>query len=833
MNSRNSPVRLLYACTGLLILVLLTTNAAVILHLREHELLHEQDQMATFSLILAEQADRSFESVDLVISNIAERIAADGVTDSISFNQKMSGHDIFVLLQEKITEVPQLDAIVLFDRDGALINSSRSWPRPDVHISDRVFFTAVKADPRLNTYVTEPIQNRTTGTWTIYLSHRLSGPNGEFIGVVLGAIQLRYFEDFYQAISPGEGSSVAILKLDGVTLTRFPRTDTIGKTFSNARLLLRGGNSAVLHQISPINGEMGIVAVHRLTDYPVLAIAAKTEVSALASWRDTARLMSLGALGSAISIAVAAFAFGRQWKHKAILAASRAELHRQEDRNAAMKATADVARTTALEMTYSAEHDFLTNLPNRMLLSDRIGQAIASAQRRQKHVAVLFLDLDGFKHINDSLGHRIGDQLLQSIAKRLLDCVRGEDTVSRQGGDEFVVLLSEVERPDEAGAAATRIAQAVTGLHSIDQHEVQVDVAIAVGRILQAVAEAHSIEQHDLHITASIGVSIYPDDGLDAETLIKNADTAMYQAKEDGRQSFQFFNSIMNVRAVQRQSIEEGLRRAMERNEFALRYQPIVDLETGAITGAEALLRWTHPTLGLVPPAEFIPIAEDCGLIVPIGAWVLREACEQARSWLDAGLHVGTIAVNVSPMQLRNKDFHERLFEILSEACLDPGSLVLELTESVLMKHAQSEASILNALRERGVQVAIDDFGTGYSSLGYLQKFPLDALKIDQSFVRQISAADEDPAIVIAVISMARSLGLRVIAEGVETREELTFLRTHQCDEAQGYYFSRPVAPRRFAELLRTGIRNSDCVSCSGVESEPETATLGSARHAI
>jgi diguanylate cyclase (GGDEF)-like protein len=395
-------------------------------------------------------------------------------------------------------------------------------------------------------------------------------------------------------------------------------------------------------------------------------------------------------------------------------------------------------------------------------------------------VVVLFLDLDGFKHVNDSLGHPIGDKLLQSVAKRLVHCVRDSDTVSRQGGDEFVVLLSEVEQPEDA--------------------------AITARRMLHAVAEAHSIDQHDLHVNASIGVSIYPDDGLDAETLVKNADTAMYQAKENGRQSYRFFKPAMNVRAVERQSIEESLRRALERQEFALHYQPKIDLRTGGITGAEALIRWTHPVRGLVSPAQFIPIAEECGLIVPIGRWVLREACEQARAWADAGLPVTTMAVNISAMEFRDENFLEGVSAILKDTGLDPRSLELELTESVLMKHVESTESILRALRARGVQLAVDDFGTGYSSLSYLRKFPIDTLKIDQSFVRQITTAPDETSIVTAVISMGRSLKLRVVAEGVETQEELAFLQAHQCDEVQGYYFSRPVLPGQFAQLLETGL---------------------------
>jgi diguanylate cyclase (GGDEF)-like protein/PAS domain S-box-containing protein len=435
-----------------------------------------------------------------------------------------------------------------------------------------------------------------------------------------------------------------------------------------------------------------------------------------------------------------------------------------------------VARAMTEQIAHSAEHDFLTGLPNRLLLNDRVSQAIALAQRHMHQVAILFLDLDGFKHINDSLGHPIGDKLLQSIAKRLVACVRNSDTVSRQGGDEFVVLLSEVEQPEHT--------------------------AVTARRMLQAVAVAHPIDGHDLHISTSIGVSVYPDDGLDAETLIKNADTAMYQAKENGRQSYQFFRPAMNVRAVERQSIEENLRRALERHEFTLHYQPKIDLRTGAITGAEALIRWMHPTRGLISPAHFIPVAEDCGLILPIGAWALREACTQARAWEYAGLSATTMAVNVSAMQFRSENFLEGLFSILDETGLNPRSLELELTESVLMKRAEFTASVLQTLREFGVRVAVDDFGTGYSSLSYLRKFPLDALKIDQSFIRQITTTPDETSIVSAIIRMGQSLKLRVIAEGVETPEELAFLHAHQCDEAQGFYFSRPVPHEQFAKLL-------------------------------
>jgi diguanylate cyclase (GGDEF)-like protein/PAS domain S-box-containing protein len=452
-----------------------------------------------------------------------------------------------------------------------------------------------------------------------------------------------------------------------------------------------------------------------------------------------------------------------------------------------------VAKAMAQEMAHTAEHDVLTGLPNRMLLNDRIRQAIAAAKRHAKQVAVLFLDVDGFKHINDSLGHPFGDQVLQSIAQRLLECVRSVDTVSHQGGDEFVVLLSELTHPRAASVMAARM--------------------------LRAVADPHMVGKHELHVTASIGLSVFPDDGLNAETLIKNADTAMYQAKESGRRRYQFFKPSMNARAVERQSIEESLRRAVERQEFELHYQPKINIKTGAITGAEALIRWTHPTRGGIPPADFIPIAEDCGLIVPIGRWVLRQACKQARAWADAGLPATAMAVNVSAMEFQNEGFLKGLLQILQESRWHPGLLELEVTESVLMKHVEATIEVLQALRESGVQVALDDFGTGYSSLSYLRRFPIDSLKIDRSFVQQIAGGPDAAAIVTAVISMAQSLKLRVVAEGVETLQELQFLQARQCDEVQGYYFSRPLPAAQFATLLSTGIGAESLAALHGAAS--------------
>ena len=433
----------------------------------------------------------------------------------------------------------------------------------------------------------------------------------------------------------------------------------------------------------------------------------------------------------------------------------------------------ELAEQATARLIYMAEHDVLTGLPNRALLTDRVTQAIAMAQRHGNKVALMFLDLDHFKHINDSLGHTVGDQLLQSVAKRLQASIRHSDTVCRQGGDEFVLLLAEVE--------------------------VKEDIAAFAEKLIESLTEPHLVGSHMLHITMSIGSSVYPDDGSDVEALLRHADTAMYHAKRSGRNRFQPFTPDMNAREVARHSVEESLRQGLEQSEFLLHYQPKVNLATGAITGAEALLRLQPANQRLIFPTEFVSIAEDSALILPIGRWVLREACRQTAKWLQAGFSIKQISVNVSSVEFQNKDFLANLRSILNDTGLDPHCLELELTESGLMHNTEMTMATLQTLKELGVQVAIDDFGTGYSSLSYLRHFPINTLKIDQSFVQDI---DAEGSIISAIIAMGKSLKQRIVAEGVETERQLIFLQKHRCAEGQGYYLGRPVDADSFANLL-------------------------------
>ena len=435
-----------------------------------------------------------------------------------------------------------------------------------------------------------------------------------------------------------------------------------------------------------------------------------------------------------------------------------------------------IARKLVLEMSHLAQHDALTDLPNRVLFRDRLTQAISWAQRNRGLLAVLFLDLDGFKQMNDSLGHIVGDKVLQSVAGRISGCLRKSDTVSRQGGDEFVVLLREVTHA--------------------------ADAAISAAKIINELRRPHHIGERRLNMTTSVGLSTYPYDGEDAETLVKNADTAMYHAKQRGRDNYQFFHKKMNLRNAERHSTEGQLRYALERNEFLLHYQPKVNLSTGAVTSAEALVRWQHPERGLLLPGQFLAIAEESGLMLPLGRWVMHEVCRQTRAWIDAGLPAVPVAVNISSEEFRGEHFLESIAVALQSERLDAHLLELELTETVLMWHAESSERTLKKLKGAGVRLAVDDFGTGYSSLSHLMRFAIDAFKLDESFVRNIVSSSDDAPVVSAVIGMGKSLRHRVIAKGVETPEQFAFLRAHGCDEGQGYYFDRPMLPEHFEKLL-------------------------------
>jgi len=431
---------------------------------------------------------------------------------------------------------------------------------------------------------------------------------------------------------------------------------------------------------------------------------------------------------------------------------------------------------TQERLQFLAHHDVLTSLPNRSLFIDRLKQALAYARWHNRLVAVLFFDIDRFKNINDTLGHDVGDQLLQAIARRLGNCLRERDTVARFGGDEFVLVLNDISSSSDVGQLAKKI--------------------------LDAMQPPFMVNNVTLHVTASIGISLFPADGEESGALLSKADTAMYRAKDMGRNHYQFYSTEMGARAFERLAMENNMRLALERNEFVLHYQPQVDARNGQVMGMEALLRWQHPDFGLVPPMEFIPLLEETGLIVPVGEWVLRTACEQLGVWQRSGWDYLRMAVNLSSIQFGSPDLLQMITNVLMEQRLQAGSLELEITESILMRHDGAVAAMLESIDRMGVQLGLDDFGTGYSSLSYLRRFPIDTLKIDRSFVRDIPDDAEDAAITRAIIVMGQSLKLELIAEGVETKTQADYLQSLGCHIMQGFFFSRPLPAAEMTQLL-------------------------------
>jgi diguanylate cyclase (GGDEF)-like protein/PAS domain S-box-containing protein len=436
------------------------------------------------------------------------------------------------------------------------------------------------------------------------------------------------------------------------------------------------------------------------------------------------------------------------------------------------------------KLKHVAYYDALTNLPNRELFSDRLRQAITQARRHKRMFAVMSLDLDRFKGINDTLGHNVGDILLQNVSERLVNSVREGDTIARLGGDEFIILF-----PDMAQAS---------------------DASLVAQKIHNALLKGFLLDDQEIFVTTSVGISLYPSDGTDVDTLIKNADVAMYQAKRQGRNNYQFYAPSMNAEALGKLKLENKLRKALERREFVLHYQPLVELSTGRITGAEALVRWQHPGRGLLSPLEFIPMAEETGLIIPIGEWILENVCRQGKKWDEAGLSPLRLTVNLSMRQFMHNAVMKTVLDALEKSDLDPRRLVLELTESIVMQNAEQTIATLHELKSTGIQISLDDFGTGYSSLSYLKNLPLNNLKLDRSFVSDLAKGTKNEAISKAIIGLAHSLDLKVIAEGVETFDQLELLRSLECDEGQGFLFSRPAPEEEMTRLMMDGIDNGN-----------------------
>ena len=643
--------------------------------------------------------------------------------------------------------------------DGTVLASTRSGVAPTVATPG--FVRSLHQDAL---WIDQSRKDRASGEWTLQFGRRLDANDGAPAGAVVVSVDASYFVSGYDPSILGADGVLALVGTDGVFRAR--RTGdriTAGQAIDYARAVpdTQQADPTVSLSANAWDGVRRYTVAHELYEFPLAVIVGLSEREQLAASRHDAHVyLARAGIASALLVLLTGTLGRMSWQ----LARGR---KRETEANLAY----------ALRIEYLAYHDGLTALPNRSLFNKLLSQAISQAQRYGRTLAVEFIDLDRFKQINDTLGHESGDQLLKEVANRLKACLRDSDAVARLGGDEFVVLLTELG--DERYAAT--VAQ----------------------KIITSIARPFVLVGQDFRVTASIGISTYPKDGLDEVTLTKNADIAMYQAKEDGKNNFQFYSEKLNANSLERLALESSLRRALECGQFLLYYQAKRDIATGQITGMEALLRWQHPDLGMVLPTQFLALAEETGLILPIGQWVLRTACAQNVAWQRQGLPQLRIAVNLTARQFGDEHLLRDIATALQASGMAGNLLELELHESVLLRNIGKTVEILTELKTLGVRIAIDDFGTGYSSLATLQRFPLDTIKIDRSYIRDIAIPGDSNRLTQAIIEMGRSLSLTVVAQGVETREQAEFLRANACDELQGFYFNKPMSATQFTTLLQ------------------------------
>jgi diguanylate cyclase (GGDEF)-like protein len=612
-------------------------------------------------------------------------------------------------------------------------------------------------------WIDKPRKEDSPGEWKLRFGYALTDNDGIQTGAVLLTVDASYFVSGYDPVILGSKGVLALLGTDGVfRVRRTGESVTAGERVDYASAVpdLDQEDPTTSLALNRWDGVRRFTGAQQLYEFPLAVVAGLAESEQLAPAQRNARIyLWRAAIGSVILVLLTALLSRMSWQLK---------------RSRARESAAKLKHAQRVE--YLAYHDGLTALPNRSLFNKLLSQAISQAERNQRQLAVAFLDLDRFKQINDTLGHEAGDELLQEVASRLKGCLRDSDAVARLGGDEFVVLLTDLVEEKYAANVAQKL--------------------------IATIAKPFVLLGQEFRVTASIGISTYPADGLDEQTLTKNADIAMYQAKEDGKNQFHFYSEALNVNSLERLTLESSLRHALERHEFRLDYQAKREMIYGQITGMEALLRWQHPDLGLVAPMQFIPVAEETGLIVPIGKWVMQTACQQNVSWQKQGLPRLTMAVNLTTKQFGDEHLLRDVASILNVTGMDACLLELEIHESLLIRDIDRTLDILTQLKTLGVKIAIDDFGAGYSSLVTLSRFPLDTIKIDRSYIRDVAVEGNDSALAKAIIEMGKNLSLTVVAQGVETRAQADFLRANACDEFQGFYFNRPLSAQKFTELL-------------------------------
>ncbi len=867
---QRSPIYWLIASGIVLVAAIVLGTALTINNFRDRTLANSKRELENTLQLLTRHFDQQLQDWQVIQEDAVAQARTLEAKSPKEFLRTIAGEDFHRKLAAKIRSMPYVGGVNFFGADGRLINSSETWPIPNVSVADRKHFNELKFGPPSLRLVVNPVHSRVTGTWTTIFARKLVSPKGEFLGMISRGVEPARFEAFFASLSLGPDAAISMFHEDGTMIARYPHVESmIGRNFSNGPLfqgILKHADHGSLMMTSPVTGQQQIGSIRRLEDFPIVIIATKTVNAALADWHAQTRVLIFIALAASIVVALIVLFIVRRFisQHNA----SRQRLMLEKQRldtavnnlkqglllfdgnnrlvifnrryaemfglpNDAIKPgcslndimtlrkengtfdgdvdphCARVFKLAASDSTFTmdipdgrvihiafqsisgggwvstlediterqraedriahmARYDALTDLPNRTMFRDHLDAML----KKEENLAILSIDIDEFKQVNDTLGHFVGDELLVAIASRIGDCMEPGDLVARLGGDEFAIVR-----------------------HGVQERSALIPL---IERIHAAIRVPYDCAGHHLNADASIGIAVSPCDGSELEGLLRNADLALYAAKGSGRRTYRFFEPEMKIRAQKRHDMEMEIRNALFHQEFEVHYQPFIDVKTRKILGCEALVRWRHPRHGLVSPADFIPIAEETGLIDQLGSWVLKTACHAAANWPDDI----RLAVNVSPVQFKGHTLALNVASALGSSGLPANRLELEITEAVLIRDDEEALAILHELRGLGVRIALDDFGTGYSSLRYLQLFPFDKIKVDRCFISNITEPEGASHIVKAVVDIAAARNMTTTAEGVETAEQLDVLRELGCDQMQGYFFSRPLTEEKLTQLV-------------------------------